>query len=107
MDKIKRFCEYCEDRDAEGEEKGLGDIDAMPDEDELLLKLSQLAINRHQERLVDFFSTLAKHDDDVKRLIGKYRDKRRDFLPKDLRRGSEEEDKDVVAPNSADMSGPI
>lgn len=106
MDKIKSFSKYVEDREDQDDEKGLGDIDAMPNEDELLLKLAQLAISRHQERFIEFFSTLAKQDDDIKRLLGKYRDKRH-ALPNDLRKGSEQEEKDVVAPNTADMSGPV
>ena len=52
MDKIKRFWEFCEERDSE---KGLGDIDAQPNEEESLMKMAQMAINRHQERLLDFF----------------------------------------------------
>jgi len=108
MYKIKSFSQYCEDHEHETEDdKGLGDIDAQPNEDELLLKLSQMAINRHQEKLIDFFTTLAKQDDDIKRLLGNYRDKRRDYLPQDLRAKSREDEKDVVAPNTADMSGPI
>jgi hypothetical protein len=103
MDKIKRFCEFCEERDME---QGLGDIDAQPNEEESLLKMAQLAINRHQERFLDFFHSLAKHDDDIRRILGEFRDKRSNYLPKDLRKGSEEE-KDIVAPNTADMSGPI
>ncbi len=79
----------------------------MPNEDEMLMKLSQLAISRHQERLIDFFNTLAKHDDDIKNMLGKFRDKHRDYLPGDLRRNQEEEEKDIVAPNTADMDGPI
>ena len=103
IDKIKSFLEYCEDRDSD---QGLADIDAMPNEDEMLLKLCQLAISRHQERLVDFFSKLAKQDEDIKRILSEYRDKRRSYLPQDLRRGSEEE-KDIIAPNAADSNGPI
>lgn len=101
---MKSFSEFCEDRD---EEKGLGDIDAMPDEDEILLKMAKMVIDRHQDRFLDFLGTLAKHDDDIKRILGKYRDKRRDYLPMDLRMGSREDEKDIVAPNTADMSGPI
>jgi len=111
MDKFKRFSEFYDaradqDKDQE-DEKGLGDIDAMPNEDELLMKLANLAISRHQERFIEFFTTLGRHDDDIKRMLGKYRDKRRDYLPNDLRKGSEEAEKDVVAPNTADMSGPV
>jgi hypothetical protein len=105
MNKIKSFLEYCENRD-EDDDKGLADIDAMPNENELLLKLSHMAINRHQEKLIEFFTVLAKNDDDIKRILGKYRDKKRDYLPVDLRKGSEQE-KDIVAPNSADLSDPI
>jgi hypothetical protein len=106
MDKFKRFSEFCADHDGQDDEKGLADIDAMPNEDELLMKIAQLAISRHQERFIEFFSTLARQDDDIKRMLGKYRDKRRD-LPNDLRKGSERDEKDIVAPNTADMSGPL
>lgn len=104
MDKIKRFSEFCEERDSD---KGLADIDAMPNEDEMLTKLSQFAISRHRERFIDFFTSLAKNDDDIKRTLGEYRDKRSNFLPNDLRKGSEGEEKDIVAPSTADMSGPL
>ena len=104
MDKIKSFLQYCEDHD---DDKGLADIDAMPNEEEFLLKLCRMAINRHQEKLIEFFTTLAKNDDDIKRILGKFKDKRRDYLPVDLRKGSEQEEKDIVAPNTADQSGPI
>lgn len=107
MDKFKRFSEFCGEREDQDDEKGLGDIDAMPNEDELLMKLSKLAIGRHQERFIDFFTTLARQDDDIKRMLGKYRDKRRDYLPNDLRKGSDQDEKDIVAPNTADMSGPV
>ena len=105
MDKIKSFLQYCEDRDEV--DKGLADIDAMPNEEELLLKLCKMAVNRHQEKLVEFLGALAKNDDDIKRILGKFKDKRRDYLPMDLRKGSEQDEKDIVAPNSADQSGPI
>lgn len=104
MDKIKRFWEFCEEQDAE---RGLGDIDAQPNEEEALMKMAQMAINRHQERLLDFFHGLAKHDDDIKRILGEFRDKRNNYLPKDLRSDSNEDEKDVVAPSTADMSGPV
>lgn len=107
MDKIKSFSEYCEEREDQDEEKGLGDIDAMPNEDEILIKLAKIVISRHQERFVDFLSTLSKNDDDIKRILGNFRDKRRDYLPQDLRTGSDREDKDVVATSTADMSGPV
>lgn len=106
MDKIKSFSEFVEEREDQDDDKPLGDIDAMPNEDEILNKLAQMAIDRHQERFVDFFMTLARTDEDIKRLVGKYRDKRH-VLPNDLRKGSELADKDVVAPNTADMSGPV
>ena len=104
MDKIKRFSEFCEERD---DDQGLGSIDAMPNEDEMLLKLANMAISRHRERFLDFFNSLAKNDDDIKRLLGQFRDKRHNYLPNDLRRGSDTEEKDIVAPNTADMSGPV
>jgi hypothetical protein len=109
MDKIKSFSQYCEDRDenAENADKGLADIDAMPNEDELLLKMAKMAINRHQDRFLEFFRTLGKNDDDIKRVLGQFRDKRRNYLPMDLRKGSEQEEKDVVAPNTADAAGAV
>jgi hypothetical protein len=108
MNKIKSFSEYYLLREEEGEEeKALGDIDAMPNEDDMLLKLAKMAISRHQERIIEFFNSLAKHDDDIKNVLGKFRDKRSHYLPHDLRKGSEQEEKDVVAPSTADMSGPL
>jgi hypothetical protein len=108
MDKIKSFSEFVEAREVgEEDDQPLGDIDAMPNEDEMLMKLAQMAISRHQERLMDFFNTLARHDDDIKRILGKYRDKQRDFMPNDLRKGNNPEEKDIVAPSTADMSGPL
>ena len=109
MDKIKSFSQYCEDRDEneENSDKGLADIDAMPNEDELLLKIAKMAINRHEDRLLDFFRILSKNDDDIKKILGQFRDKRRNYLPMDLRKGSEQEEKDVIAPNTADAAGAI
>lgn len=107
MDKIKSFLEYCEEREDNEDEKGLADIDAMPNEDEILIKLAKMVISRHQERFIEFLNTLSKNDDDIKRILGNFRDKRRDYLPQDLRVGSDREDKDVVAPSTADMSGPV
>ena len=106
MDKIKSFSEYCEERDDQDEEKGLGDIDAMPNENEILMKLAKIVINRHQEIFIEFLNTLGKNDDDIKRILGNFKDKRRDYLPQDLRMGGKDE-KDIVAPNTADSSGPI
>lgn len=107
MDKIKSFSQYCEQRDESDPDKGLGDIDAMPNEDELLLKIAKMAINRHQERLLDFFRVLGKNDDDIKRILGQFRDKRQNYLPMDLRKGSEREEKDVIAPNTVDSAEAI
>lgn len=107
MDKIKSFSQYCETRDEADPDKGLADIDAMPNEDELLLKIAKMAINRHQERLLEFFRVLGKNDDDIKRVLGQFRDKRKNYLPMDLRKGSEQEEKDVVAPNTADAAGAV
>lgn len=100
---MKRFSEYYLKR--EQDEKGLADIDAMPNEDEFLLKLAKMAISRHQEKIVDFFNTLAKHDDEMKNLLNKFKDKRRNYFPQDLRTATRE--KDIVVPSSADAGGPI
>jgi hypothetical protein len=103
---MKRFLDYYLMREDKDDDKGLGDIDAMPNEDEFLMKLAKMAISRHQERLVDFFNALSKHDDDIKRLLGQYKDKRKNYLPQDLRIASKLE-KDIVAPSSADMNEPV
>jgi hypothetical protein len=103
-DKMKRFSDYYKIREDE-EDKGLGDIDAMPNEDEILLKLAKIAINRHQDRLIDFFKTISKHDEDIKTTLDRYVNKRQNYLPKDLR-ARDNQEKDIIAPNQADMSDP-
>ncbi len=107
---MKRFLDYYRFREDENQdhepEKGLGDINAMPNDDEILIKLAKMAVSRHQERMIEFFSALSRHDDDIKRLLDKYKDNRRGYPINDTRpKGSD--DKDVIAPNQADMSDPI
>ncbi len=70
-----------------------------------LLKLAKMSISRHQERMIEFFSSLAKHDDDMKNMLNKFKDKRRNYLPQDLR--SANKDKDIVVPSMADTGGPV
>ena len=98
---MKRFSDYYRIRE---DNQGLGDIDAMPNEDELLLKIAKLAINRHTPQLLDFFKTLSKNDDDIKRALGELRDKHNN-LPKDMK--PRRDDNDVVVPSLADGNGPI
>ena len=102
---MKSFSTYYKMR--EEDEKGLADIDAMPDEDEMLLKLAKMVISRHRERLIDFLNSLARHDDDIKNTLGKFRDKQRNYLPKDLRSGDEDREKDIIAPSAADTGGTV
>jgi hypothetical protein len=99
---MKSFLDYCKYR----EEEGLADIDAMPNEDEMLLKIAKMAISRHQERILEFFNALSRSDDDIKNLLNKYKDKRSSYSPHDLKVRSDAE-KDIVAPNSADMADPV
>lgn len=100
--KMKTFSQYYGLR--EEEEKGLADIGGTDGESELLLKVAKMAISNHKESIMDFFHALARNDENIKRILDKYTDSRSSnttawrVAPKD---------KDVVAPNSADMSGPI
>lgn len=99
---MKSFLDYYKIR----EEEGLADIDAMPNEDEMLLKVAKMAISRHQERVLEFFSALGKQDEDIRKVLNSYRDKRNSQRPHDLKVKSDA-DKDVVAPNQADMGSPV
>lgn len=100
--KMKTFSQYYTFR--EEDEKGLGDIGGTGDESELLLKVAKIAISNHKETVMDFFHALARNDENIKRILDKYSDSRNSnsqafrIAPRD---------KDVVAPNGADMQGPV
>lgn len=106
---MKKFSDYCLMKEEETKEdnKGLGDIDAEPNEDDMLLKMAKIAISRHPDRLIEFFRILARTDEDLKHIFDKYRDKRNNYLPKELRGGDPYREKDVIANHNSDMSDPI
>ena len=100
--KMKTFSQYYRLR--EQEEEGLGDIGSSSDESNLLLKVAKMAISNHKESTLDFFHALARNDENIKRILGKYSDSR-DSSSQAFRIAPQE--KDVIAPNSADMQGPL
>lgn len=83
---MKTFSKYYE-------EMGLGDI-SNTDESEILNKIAEIAIRNHQDKVMQFFEFLSKHDESIKTELDKYKDKRNSYMPTDQ--------KDVIIPNAAD-----
>jgi len=100
--KMKTFSQYYIWR--EEDEKGLADIGGSGDESDLLFKVAKIAISNHKDKVLDFFHALARNDENIKRILGKYSDSR-DSRSQAFRIAPQE--KDVIAPNGADSSGPI
>jgi hypothetical protein len=100
--KMKTFSQYYQVR--EEDEQGLADMGGSGDESNLLLKVAKMAISNHKESTLDFFHALARNDENIRRILGKFTDSRNSnsqafrIAPKD---------KDIIAPNSADMQGPV
>lgn len=98
------FSEYYNGRQGEGQ--ALGDMDAFPSDDQLLLKVAAMAIRNHNDKIMDFFNTLAKNDGNIKRVLNNYKDNRNSNDPKTYRQQNND-DRDTIIPSSADTQGPV
>lgn len=98
-----RFLEFLKEKDT-----GLGDMGGDQPEDEALLKALKRALSTHQEKVMQFLNTLAENDDEIRKMISKYKDSRNSYPPEHLRLGKpEDKEKDILAMPQSDANEPV
>lgn len=102
--KMRTFSEYYDGR--QGEEMGLGDVDAFPSEDKLLMKIAMMAIRNHNDKTMDFFASLSKHDENIRRVMSRYKDERNSVDPKTYKQ-KRHDNEDIISPSTADAGDPM